>query len=82
MTTAIQPSGKQGALLVAGILMIATTLRVTFTGVDPLLDTILDRLIVTPHCAWLGSSALAALSEQLIGNIELFLQGTPRNRVA
>ncbi len=40
MTTAIQPSGKQGALLVAGILMIATTLRVTFTGVAPLLDTI------------------------------------------
>ena len=35
MTTAIQPSGKQGALLVAGILMIATTLRVTFTGVAP-----------------------------------------------
>ncbi len=40
MTTAIQPSGKQGALLIAGILMIATTLRVTFTGVAPLLDTI------------------------------------------
>lgn len=35
MTTAIQPSGKQGALLIAGILMIATTLRVTFTGVAP-----------------------------------------------
>jgi glycerate dehydrogenase len=49
---------------------------------NPLLDTSLDRLIVTPHCAWLGSGALAALSEQLIGNIELFLQGTPRNRVA
>ena len=40
MTTAIQPSGKQGTLLIAGILMIATTLRVTFTGVAPLLDTI------------------------------------------
>ncbi|HDR2788172.1 TPA: CynX/NimT family MFS transporter [Enterobacter asburiae] len=41
MTTAdIRPSGKQGTLLIAGILMIATTLRVTFTGAAPLLDTI------------------------------------------
>ena len=40
MTTALRPSGKQGALLIAGILMIATTLRVTFTGAAPLLDTI------------------------------------------
>jgi CP family cyanate transporter-like MFS transporter len=41
MTTAdIRPSGKQGVLLIAGILMIATTLRVTFTGAAPLLDTI------------------------------------------
>ena len=40
MTTAIRVSGKQGALLIAGILMIATTLRVTFTGAAPLLDTI------------------------------------------
>lgn len=40
MTTAIRASGKQNALLIAGILMIATTLRVTFTGAAPLLDTI------------------------------------------
>ncbi|EGT9985968.1 CynX/NimT family MFS transporter [Salmonella enterica] len=39
MTTALSPRGKQGALLIAGILMIATTLRVTFTGA-PLLETI------------------------------------------
>lgn len=37
MTTAIRTSGKHGALLIAGILMIATTLRVTFTGAAPLL---------------------------------------------
>lgn len=49
---------------------------------NPLLDPTLGNLIVTPHCAWLGSGALAALAEQLIGNIEAFLQGTPRNRVA
>ncbi|WP_297117888.1 CynX/NimT family MFS transporter [uncultured Enterobacter sp.] len=40
MSTDIRTSGKQGALLIAGILMIATTLRVTFTGAAPLLDTI------------------------------------------
>ncbi len=32
--------GKQGFLLIAGILMIATTLRVTFTAAAPLLDAI------------------------------------------
>ncbi|ECK9428591.1 TPA: CynX/NimT family MFS transporter [Salmonella enterica subsp. enterica serovar Paratyphi C] len=40
MTTALSPRGKQGALLIAGILMIATTLLVTFTGAAPLLETI------------------------------------------
>ncbi|EBX5197762.1 MFS transporter [Salmonella enterica subsp. enterica serovar Sandiego] len=40
MTTALSPRGKQGAVLIAGILMIATTLRVTFTGAAPLLETI------------------------------------------
>ena len=40
MTTTIYSRGKQGALLMAGILMIATTLRVTFTGAAPLLDSI------------------------------------------
>ncbi|ENB2030219.1 CynX/NimT family MFS transporter [Salmonella enterica] len=40
MTTALSPRGKQSAFLIAGILMIATTLRVTFTGAAPLLETI------------------------------------------
>lgn len=40
MTTVITSRGKQGVLLIAGILMIATTLRVTFTGAAPLLDAI------------------------------------------
>lgn len=38
--TLSSPSGKQRALMIAGILMIATTLRVTFTGAAPLLDAI------------------------------------------
>jgi hypothetical protein len=61
MTTAIRTSGKHGALLIAGILMIATTLRVTFTGAAPLLDTIrLDyglaprKPVCSPPClCWL-----------------------------
>ncbi|WP_437888329.1 CynX/NimT family MFS transporter [Phytobacter sp. V91] len=40
MTTAITSRARQGWLLIAGILMIATTLRVTFTGAAPLLDAI------------------------------------------
>ncbi|POP42305.1 MFS transporter [Superficieibacter electus] len=40
MTTATSTSGRHTVLLIAGILMIATTLRVTFTGAAPLLDAI------------------------------------------
>lgn len=39
MTSSL-PRGNHGALLIVGILMIATTLRVTFTGAAPLLDSI------------------------------------------
>ncbi|MEQ4452595.1 CynX/NimT family MFS transporter [Kosakonia sp. YIM B13605] len=40
MTNSLPSRGKQTVLLIAGILMIATTLRVTFTGAAPLLDAI------------------------------------------
>lgn len=40
MTNSPSSRSKNGALLIAGILMIATTLRVTFTGAAPLLDAI------------------------------------------
>lgn len=40
MTNRLSSRGKQSVLLIAGILMIATTLRVTFTGAAPLLDAI------------------------------------------
>lgn len=40
MTLSLPARGKQSLLLIAGILMIATTLRVTFTGAAPLLDAI------------------------------------------
>ena len=40
MTSLTSSGRQQGLLLIAGILMIATTLRVTFTGAAPLLDAI------------------------------------------
>lgn len=40
MSTVIQTSRRQTLLLIAGILLIATSLRVTFTGAAPLLDSI------------------------------------------
>lgn len=42
MTTAISLRTRQGLLLFTGILLIATTLRVTFTGAAPLLGAIRD----------------------------------------
>lgn len=63
MTTAIRVSGKQGALLIAGILMIATTLRVTFTGAAPLLDTIrLDYGLSTAQTGLLTTLPLLAFA--------------------
>lgn len=63
MTTALSPRGKQGALLIAGILMIATTLRVTFTGAAPLLETIrLDYGLSTAQTGLLTTLPLLAFA--------------------
>lgn len=47
-----------------------------------LLDLNLPNFILTPHIAWSGRQAMQTLSDQLIDNIELFISGKPRNRVA
>ncbi len=39
------------------------------------------NLIVTPHVAWASVEAMTALAEQLVGNIEAWVAGTPRNVV-
>jgi glycerate dehydrogenase len=44
-----------------------------------LLDLDLPNLIVTPHIAWASEPAQERLAEQLIGNLEAFAAGTPRN---
>lgn len=47
MTCSTSLSGKNRIVLIAGILLIATTLRVTFTGAAPLLDTIRSAYSLT-----------------------------------
>jgi glycerate dehydrogenase len=44
-----------------------------------LLDLDLPNLIVTPHIAWASEPAQQRLAEQLIGNLEAFAAGQPRN---
>ena len=46
-----------------------------------LLELDLPNLIVTPHIAWASREAMQTLADQLIDNLEAFVQGTPRNLV-
>ena len=46
-----------------------------------LLDVDLPNLLVTPHVAWASVETVEKLAEQLIGNVEAFLRGKPRNVV-
>ncbi len=46
---------------------------------NPLLDLNLPNLILTPHMAFYSRESLETLAEQLIGNLEAFEAGTPRN---
>ncbi len=48
---------------------------------NPLLALRLPNLIVTPHMAFASIESLETLAEQLIGNLEAFVAGTPRNLV-
>ncbi|HKP35843.1 MAG TPA: D-2-hydroxyacid dehydrogenase [Pyrinomonadaceae bacterium] len=46
---------------------------------SPLLDLDLPNFIVTPHVAWASNEAVQALADQVIDNIEAFVDGHPRN---
>lgn len=48
---------------------------------NPLLDTGIPNLIVTPHIAWAGVAARQALINELAANIRAWLEGNPRNVV-
>lgn len=49
--------------------------------VDPALLA-LPNFLLTPHVAWASRPAMQVLADQLIDNIEAFVAGNPRNRVA
>lgn len=42
----------------------------------------LPNFLLTPHVAWSSRPAMQALADQLIDNIEAFVAGSPKNRVA
>ena len=42
----------------------------------------LPNFLLTPHVAWASRPAMQMLVDQLIDNIEAFVAGSPRNRVA
>ena len=48
---------------------------------NPLLEVDLPNLIVTPHNAWASRQAMQTLADQLIDNLEAFIQGAPQNLV-
>ncbi len=48
---------------------------------NPLLELNVPNLILTPHMAFASVQSLEALAEQLIGNLEAFVAGEPRNLV-
>jgi glycerate dehydrogenase len=48
---------------------------------NPLLDLDLPNFILTPHVAWSSREAMQGLADQLVGNIDAFAAGAPRNVV-
>jgi glycerate dehydrogenase len=48
---------------------------------NPLLELDLPNFILTPHVAWASREAMQTLADQLIGNIEAFVKGSPQNLV-
>lgn len=46
-----------------------------------LLDPSIPNLIVTPHVAWASREAMQILADQLVDNIEAFVEGKPKNVV-
>ena len=48
---------------------------------EPLIDTQLQNLIVTPHIAWAGRESRQRAVDQMAENISGYLRGSPRNNV-
>lgn len=48
---------------------------------NPLLEANLPNFILTPHIAWASQGAMQTLADQLIDNIEAFVNGQARNTI-
>ena len=48
---------------------------------NPLLDLALPNFLLTPHVAWASLEAMRTLADQLIGNVDAWAAGKPRNLV-
>ena len=48
---------------------------------NPLLELRSPNFILTPHVAWASDGAMQFLADQLVDNIEAFVQGKPQNLV-
>jgi glycerate dehydrogenase len=48
---------------------------------NPMVQTRLPNLIITPHVAWSSRQAVKIMGEELVKNIEAFVAGKPRNVV-
>jgi glycerate dehydrogenase len=74
--TALARALKEGWIAGAGVDVLT---REPPRDGNPLLELRLPNFIVTPHVAWAGDQALAEFAEQLIRNIELWVENRPRN---
>ena len=48
---------------------------------NPLLELALPNFLLTPHVAWASLEAMRTLADQLIGNVDAWAAGAPRNLV-
>ncbi|HRH40546.1 MAG TPA: D-2-hydroxyacid dehydrogenase [Pyrinomonadaceae bacterium] len=76
--TALVSALQSGEIAGAGIDVLSTEPP---TSGNPLLDTNLPNLIITPHIAWASVEAMQVLADQLINNLETFINGSPQNVV-
>ena len=70
---------KQGRIAGAGVDVLTNEPP---TEGNPLLDTHVPNLIVTPHIAWASRQARQRLIDQIAENIQAFKAGTPKNVVS
>ncbi len=86
-------TARGGVVDEAALVSVLKTRRIAGAGFDvlsveppvegnPLLDLDLPNFLLTPHVAWSSREAMQALADQLMDNIEAFVRGEERNRVA